>query len=159
MHLGAIPGRQPAVVKPVTSGRVTPVSALGVAATIDPGNWCGSQQGVSACAPLQAESSGTTMAAVSATIAPSSTIPSSVTNVATALNVSPATIQGDTSGFWQGFYAALAKASIDPVASSAAIIQAAYQQYAGVSSTSDGSDTTLLLLISAAAILFVMSLR
>lgn len=104
------------------------------------------------CASLPGQSSsGVTVPAAPPSIAPSSTIPTSVTNVATALNVSPATIQNDTSGFWTGFYAAMAKASIDPASSPASLIQTAYQQYAGVS-TSSGVSPLLLLGVAAVAL-------
>lgn len=121
---------------------------------------CGSMPGQMeqgpATVPSTASSSGMTVAAVPPSIAPSSTVPASVTNVATALNVSPATIQGDTSGFWQGFYAALAKQSIDPASSTASVIQAAYQQYNGGAPASSGSDITPVLLIGGGLALLLL---
>jgi hypothetical protein len=94
------------------------------------------------------------MAAVAPSIAPSSTIPTSVTNVATALNVSPVTIQNDTTGFWQGFYAALAKQSIDPASSSAIMIQTAYQQYNGGTASTSTDMLPLILILGVGALMF-----
>jgi hypothetical protein len=116
--------------------------------SIDPGNWCGSPQGAQACPPQ----AGTTVPTVPPSIAPSSTVPDAISNVASALSVAPATIQGDTTGFWTGFYAALAKASIDPAASSAATIQAAYQQYAGISASTSYMPLYILAAIAAVAV-------
>jgi hypothetical protein len=73
----------------------------------------------------------TTVAAVPATVAPSSTIPVSISNVATALGVSPYAIINDTTGFWNSFYASLANQSIDAGSASAQVIQTAYDQYNG----------------------------
>ena len=110
---------------------------------------------------MTASDTGTTNATQYATIAPNSaTYTTAVQNVATALGVSPATITGDTSGYYTAFFSYLASQGINASTAPASTISAASSLYAGnvASATSTGFTTTDWLLLAAAgiAVIFIV---